>query len=100
MAHSRARSRRGRGLPRLPWIWGLALREPHPDRPRGRWPGGRRELVVPGRHEINDSQELNYPAIVRAIHETGFQGYIAQEFVPSYDDKIKALEEGMRICEV
>lgn len=55
---------------------------------------------VPGRNEINDSQELNYPAIIRAIHETGFQGYIAQEFLPTYDDKIKALEEGLRICEV
>ena len=55
---------------------------------------------VPGRHEINDSQELNYPAIIRAIHETGFDGFIAQEFIPSYEDKIKALEEGLRICEV
>jgi hydroxypyruvate isomerase len=55
---------------------------------------------VPGRHEINDSQELNYPAIVKAIHETGFTGYIAQEFIPTYEDKLKALEEGLRICEV
>lgn len=55
---------------------------------------------VPGRHEINDSQELNYPAIVKAIHESGFKGYIAQEFIPTYDDKLKALEEGLRICEV
>ncbi|WP_420458879.1 hydroxypyruvate isomerase family protein [Neolewinella sp.] len=55
---------------------------------------------VPGRHEINDSQELNYPAIVRAIHETGFEGFIAQEYLPTYDDKIKALAEGLRICEV
>lgn len=55
---------------------------------------------VPGRHEINDTQELNYPAIVRAIHETGYQGYIAQEFLPTYEDKLKALEEGLRICEV
>lgn len=55
---------------------------------------------VPGRHEINDSQELNYPAIIRAIHETGFKGYVAQEFIPTYEDKIKALEEGLRICEV
>ena len=55
---------------------------------------------VPGRHEINDSQELNYPAIIRAIHETGFEGYVAQEFIPTYDDKIKALAEGLRICEV
>jgi hydroxypyruvate isomerase len=55
---------------------------------------------VPGRNEINDSQELNYPAIIRAIHETGFDGYVAQEFIPTYDDKIKALAEGLRICEV
>lgn len=55
---------------------------------------------VPGRNEINDSQELNYPAIVKAIHESGFTGFIAQEFLPTYDDKLKSLEEGMRICEV
>lgn len=55
---------------------------------------------VPGRNEINDSQELNYPAIVKAIHETGFTGFIAQEFIPTYEDKLKALEEGLRICEV
>ena len=55
---------------------------------------------VPGRHEINDSQELNYPAIVRAIHETGFDGYIAQEFIPTYDDKLAALAEGIKICTV
>ena len=55
---------------------------------------------VPGRHEINDSQELNYPAIIRAIHETGFEGYVAQEYLPTYDDKIKSLAEGLRICEV
>ncbi|PHI20488.1 hydroxypyruvate isomerase [Lewinellaceae bacterium SD302] len=55
---------------------------------------------VPGRNEINDSQELNYPAIIRAIHETGFEGYVAQEFIPTYEDKLKALEEGLNICSV
>lgn len=55
---------------------------------------------VPGRNEINDGQELNYPAIIRAIHETGFQGFVAQEFIPTYTDKLKALEEGIRICSV
>ncbi len=55
---------------------------------------------VPGRNEINDSQELNYPAIIKAIHETGFTGFVAQEFLPTYEDKLKALEEGLRICEV
>jgi hydroxypyruvate isomerase len=55
---------------------------------------------VPGRHEINDSQELNYPAIIRAIHETGFTGFVAQEFIPTYDDKLAALAEGINICNV
>lgn len=55
---------------------------------------------VPGRHEINDSQELNYPAIMRAIVNNGFEGYVAQEFVPTYPDKMKALREGIKICDV
>ncbi|MDX1762681.1 MAG: hydroxypyruvate isomerase, partial [Christiangramia sp.] len=55
---------------------------------------------VPGRHEINDSQELNYPAIVQAIYDTGFTGYLAQEFIPTYPDKIAALKEGVRICDI
>lgn len=55
---------------------------------------------VPGRNEINNSQELNYPAIMKAIVETGFKGYVAQEFVPTYDDKIAALKEGVTICDV
>lgn len=55
---------------------------------------------VPGRNEINSSQELNYPAIVRAIVETGFSGYVAQEFIPTYEDKIAALREGVEICNV
>ena len=55
---------------------------------------------VPGRHEINDSQELNYPAIMQAILDTGYTGYVAQEFVPSYEDKIAALREGILICDV
>jgi hydroxypyruvate isomerase len=55
---------------------------------------------VPGRNEINCSQELNYPAIMRAIVETGFKGYVAQEFIPTYEDKIAALKEGVLICDV
>ncbi len=55
---------------------------------------------VPGRHEIDESQELNYPAIMRAIIETGFQGYVAQEFVPKKADKLASLKEGIRICDV
>ncbi len=55
---------------------------------------------VPGRNEINDSQELNYPAIMQAILTTGFKGYVAQEFIPTYNDKLEALKEGITICDV
>lgn len=58
---------------------------------------------VPGRHEIDDSQELYYPAIARAIRETGFTGFLAQEFIPTADnrrDKIAALGNAIQICDV
>jgi hydroxypyruvate isomerase len=55
---------------------------------------------VPGRHEIDDSQELYYPAIMRAILATGFKGYVAQEFIPAKEDKLKSLKEGVRICDI
>ncbi|MDH5398452.1 MAG: TIM barrel protein [Cyclobacteriaceae bacterium] len=55
---------------------------------------------VPGRNEINDSQELNYPAIMKAILETGYKGYVAQEFIPTWDDQLAALKEGVMICDV
>jgi hydroxypyruvate isomerase len=55
---------------------------------------------VPGRHEIDESQELFYPAIMRAILATGYKGYVAQEFIPAKPDKLKSLEEGVRICDV
>ena len=54
----------------------------------------------PGRHEINETQELYYPAIMRAIADTGFKGYVAQEFIPTRKDKIASLEEAIRICDV
>jgi hydroxypyruvate isomerase len=55
---------------------------------------------VPGRAEIDDTQELNYPAIMRAIVETGFNGYIAQEFVPKRLDVLASLRQGVQICDV
>jgi hydroxypyruvate isomerase len=54
---------------------------------------------VPGRHEIDASQELNYPAIMRAIAATGFTGYVAQEFIPTRDPRT-SLAEAVRICRV
>ena len=53
----------------------------------------------PGRHEIDESQELYYPAIMRAIRETGFTGYVAQEFVP-VKDPMASLEDAYRRCNV
>jgi hydroxypyruvate isomerase len=55
---------------------------------------------VPGRHEINDSQELHYPAIMRAILATGHTGYVAQEYIPAKVDKLASLAEGVRICDI
>jgi len=54
----------------------------------------------PGRNEINETQELYYPAIMKAIVATGYKGYVAQEFIPTWDDKIAALNEGVTICDV
>ena len=53
----------------------------------------------PGRNEIDESQELNYPAIMRAIDETGFNGFVAQEFIPTRDP-IASLEEAYQLCNV
>jgi hydroxypyruvate isomerase len=55
---------------------------------------------VPGRHEINDSQELYYPAIMKAIAETGFSGFVAQEFIPTQQNKLASLKEALEICTV
>jgi len=55
---------------------------------------------VPGRGELDDTQELNYPAIVKAILETGYQGYLAQEFIPTWPDRVKALRHAVRVCDV
>lgn len=58
---------------------------------------------VPGRHEIDETQELYYPAIMKAIVATGYKGYVAQEFMPTGktdSDKIAALKKAIKICDV
>lgn len=55
---------------------------------------------VPGRHEIGDNQELNYPAIMRAIVETGFKGYVAQEFIPTAKEPLTSLAQAIDLCDV
>jgi hydroxypyruvate isomerase len=58
---------------------------------------------VPGRNEIDDTQELYYPAIMKAIVETGFKGYVAQEFIPARntnEERLASLEKAVKICDV
>ncbi|NBR87585.1 MAG: hydroxypyruvate isomerase [Proteobacteria bacterium] len=55
---------------------------------------------VPGRNEIDDTQELNYPAIIRAIQATGYTGYVGQEFIPKRPDALASLKQGVKICDV
>lgn len=55
---------------------------------------------VPGRHEIDDSQELNYATVMKAIVETGFKGHVAQEFIPARPDVLASLRQGVQICDV
>jgi hydroxypyruvate isomerase len=55
---------------------------------------------VPGRHEIDETQELYYPAIMNAIKKTGFSDYVAQEFIPIATDKIGSLRKAVMICDV
>jgi len=54
---------------------------------------------VPGRHEIDESQELNYAAVCRAIIETGYTGYLGQEFIPT-KDPMSSLRQAVKICDV
>jgi hydroxypyruvate isomerase len=54
---------------------------------------------VPGRHEIDESQELYYPAVIKAIVETGYKGWLGQEFIPAREP-LASLAQGGRICDV
>ena len=53
---------------------------------------------VPGRHEIDDTQELNYHAVARAIADLGYTGYVAHEFMPTHPDPFTSLADALRIC--
>jgi hydroxypyruvate isomerase len=54
---------------------------------------------VPGRHELDDNQELNYPPIIRAIIETGYKGWLGQEFIPK-GDPLASLAHAVKLCDV
>jgi hydroxypyruvate isomerase len=55
---------------------------------------------VPGRNELDETQELYYPAIMRALVKTGYNGFVGQEFVPSQKDKLESLRKCIQICDV
>ena len=63
------------------------------------WIGHYHTAGVPGRNEIDDTQEINYAPIMKAIAETGYQGYVGQEFIP-LRDKVASLNQSVRICDV
>ena len=54
---------------------------------------------VPGRHELDETQEVNWPTVCRAIAGTGFQGFVAHEFVPTRDP-LTSLREAVALCDV
>tara|TARA_B100000963_G_C22638777_1_gene679179 strand:+ start:1363 stop:2259 length:897 start_codon:yes stop_codon:yes gene_type:complete len=55
---------------------------------------------VPGRNEIDQTQELFYPAIMKAILSTGFEGFVAQEFIPKGPNPIKSLDNAIKLCNI
>jgi hydroxypyruvate isomerase len=63
------------------------------------WIGHIHVAGVPGRGELDGGQEINYPAVMRALLEGGYQGYVGQEFIPTRDPE-EALAEAVRLCDV
>ena len=54
----------------------------------------------PGRRELDEAQEINYPAVMKAILATGYDLYVAQEFIPTWDDPVHALRHSASVCDV
>jgi len=53
----------------------------------------------PGRGELDDKQEINFPPIMQALLEIGYQGYVGQEFIPTRDP-LAGLKEAVALCDV
>lgn len=54
----------------------------------------------PGRAELDDHQEINYPAVMKVVAEIGYHDFVAHEFIPTWDDPIVALRHAARVCDV
>jgi hydroxypyruvate isomerase len=63
------------------------------------WIGHFHTAGVPGRHELDENQEIYYPAVMRAIVETGYQGYVAHEYSP-VRDAMTSLVQAVKTCDV
>lgn len=70
------------------------IRKYHP------WIGHYHTAGNPGRCEIDEKQEIQYPPILNAILETGYEGYVAQEFIPTWQDPIAALRHAAGVCDI
>ena len=70
------------------------IREFHP------WIGHYHTAGNPGRKELDETQEINYPAVMNAILETGYKLFVAQEFIPTWDDPVQALRHSAMVCDV
>lgn len=55
---------------------------------------------MPGRNEIDETQTLDYPKLMRAVAATGYTGYIGQEFIPKRPDALKSLQQAVTLCNV
>jgi hydroxypyruvate isomerase len=54
----------------------------------------------PGRCELDEHQEINFPAIMKTILKTGYKGYVAHEFIPTWTDSMAALDQAICVCDV
>ncbi len=54
----------------------------------------------PGRCELDEHQEINYPAVMQAVNEIGYHDFVAHEFIPTWDDPILALRHAAMVCDV
>ena len=55
---------------------------------------------VPGRNEIDQTQTLDYPKLMRAIADSGYKAYVGQEFIPKNADALASLKQAIAICDV
>ena len=78
-----------------PWLFGI----PNLSCQYAPWIGHIHVAGVPGRAELDDTQEINYPAIMRTLVETGYQGYVGHEFIPTRDP-VEALAQAVECCDV